>query len=518
MKTNKLINIFLSGLLGVFLFSGCTGDFEKINTNNRVLAEIDAATIGNVYASTQYDGLLSGWNFQISQNLFADLYSQYYSNWQTKFQTDRNVLNRDWLGLAWGGFYGGAAKNMEVILEKTNPATTPGMEKQYALAQIWKVFMYQRITDYWGPIPYSAVNNGENSVPYDAQQDIYANFIVLLDAATATLANYSGENAFGTNDQIYGGDVDKWVTFANTLRLRVAMRISKVDAATAKTQAEKAVAAGVMETNDDDAIFHTSQGDGGWNPLPIMLPWNEFRMSASMESVLKGYSDPRLSAYWRPAVNTGLYTGMRNGLTVAQISEPQRHYDNLSTMSARWSTPGNEFTTPIEVILASEAYFLRAEGALKGWNMGITAEEAYNKGIEMSLEYWGADAAAIAAYQQSSATPVGVSDFNSPPMTNIPVKFGADAATQLEQIITQKWIAMFPDGWEAWGDLRRLELPKLYPIINSDNPDVPVGHIMRRVGYVPNEFATNQAAVDDAINKLGGPDVASTRLWWDPAK
>ena len=206
---------------------------------------------------------------------------------------------------------------------------------------------------------------------------------------------------------------------------------------------------------------------------------------------------------------------MRNGLSVAQISEPQRHYDNISTMSPRWATYANIGKTPVEVILASEAYFLRAEGALNGWNMGITAEEAYNKGIEMSLEYWGADAATIAAYQQSMATPSAVEDFNSPPMTNIPVKFGADPATQLEQIITQKWLALYPDGWEAWGDRRRLELPKLYDIMVSDNPDVPVGQIMRRVGYV--EFGANKDALQYAIdNLLGGPDVASTRLWWNP--
>jgi hypothetical protein len=394
-----------------------------------------------------------------------------------------------------------------------------GLEKQYALAQVWKVFAYQRQTDYWGPIPYSAVNNGENAVPYDKQEDIYADFFSLLDQATSTLASYSGENAFGSNDQIYGGDINKWITFANTLRLRIALRISKVDPSRAQTQAEKAVADGVMESNADNAVFAVSKSDNSFNPLPIMLPWNEFRMSASMESVLKGYQDPRLSVYFRPAAATGLYTGMRNGLSIPQISEAARHYDNLSTMGPRWSTPGNEYTTPIEVILASEAYFLRAEGALKGWNMGITAEEAYNKGIEMSLSYWGADAAAITAYQDGTTTPVALPDFTTPPMTDIPVKWdAADEAKQLEQIITQKWLALYPDGWEAWADVRRLELPKLYPIIVSDNPDVDVDEIMRRVGYVPSEFATNQDAVDDAIVKLGGPDNAATRLWWDPAK
>ncbi len=518
MKTNKFINILMSGLLGIFLLGGCTDDFTDINTNKRVLSDIDLATVGNVYAKVQYDGLMSGWNFQISQNLFSDLYSQYYSNWQTKFQTDRNVLNRDWLGLAWGGFYGNCAKNLAVVMEKTDPATAPGLEKQYALAQIWKVFAYQRQTDYWGPIPYTAVNNGENAVPYDTQQSIYADFITLLDAATTTLAGYSGENAFGSNDQIYGGSVDKWVVFANTLRLRIALRISKVDPATAKTQAEKAVAAGVMEANADNAVFKVSKSDNSFNPLPIMLPWNEFRMSASMESVLKGFQDPRLSVYFRPAKATDLYTGMRNGCSIPQISEEKRHYDQLSTMGPIWSTPGNEYITPIEVICAAEAYFLRAEGALKGWNMGITAEEAYNTGIEMSLSYWGVDAATIATYIEGTTTPVALPDFSTPPMTNIAVKFGTTPAEQLEQIITQKWLALYPDGWEAWGDRRRLELPKLYDIMVSDNVDVPVGQIMRRVGFVPSEFATNQAAVDDAIVKLGGPDKASTRLWWDPAK
>jgi hypothetical protein len=209
---------------------------------------------------------------------------------------------------------------------------------------------------------------------------------------------------------------------------------------------------------------------------------------------------------------------MRNGLSIAQISEPKRHYDNLSTMSARWSTPGNESTTPVEVMLASEAYFLRAEGALYGWNMGITAEEAYNKGIEMSLAYWGADAAAITAYQQGTTTPVALDDFASPAMTDIPVKWSADPTKNLEQVATQKWIALFPDGIEAWSLVRKLELPKLYPIINSDNPDVPVGHLMRRVGYVPGEMNTNKAGFDEGVQKLGGPDQGSTRLWWNPAK
>ena len=515
MKTSKLINILLSGVLVLFSFSSCTSDFEEINTNQRVLAQIDPATIGNVYASTQMNGLMNGWDFQTYQNLFADLYVEYYANWQTKFQTDRHNLNLDWLNGAWGGFYGQAARNLGVVLEKT---TGPGFEKQHALAQIWKVFSYQRITDYWGPIPYSAVNNGAISVPFDSQEAVYNDFIVQLDSATNTLDGYRGQNAFGQNDQIYGGDVNKWITFANTLRLRIALRISDVNPSLARTQAEKAVADGVMLTNDDNAAWQPSVPYVAFNSLTIMLPWNEFRMSAAMESVLKGFDDPRKYEYFKDAVATGEFKGMRNGLTVAQISEPARHYDNLSTMADRWSDPNNQAITPVEVILASEAYFLRAEGALKGWNMGMTAEAAYNKGIEMSCKYWGATDAEVTAYQASLNTPVAVSDFNSPAMSDITVKWSDDASKNLEQIITQKWLALFPDGVEAWADLRRTEFPKLYPVVNSDNPDVPASALMRRVGFVPGEYNTNAAELAKAITLLGGPDKANTRLWWNPAK
>lgn len=507
----------MSGLLAAFLFSSCTKDFKEINTNQRKLATVDAATIGNVFAYAQYNGLLyGGGSWQIAENLFSDLYVQYYSNWQTKFQTDRHNQNVDWSDANWTTFYGGAAKDFSVVLQFTK---APGFEKQHAITQIMKVYIYQRITDYWGPIPYSQVNNNQSSVPYDSQQDIYKDFFVQLDSATTTLANYPGENAFGANDQIYAGDVNKWITFANTLRLRVAMRISKVDPATAKTQAEKAVAAGVMETNSQVARLQTTPAS--YNPLCIMLPWNEFRMSATMESILKGYNDPRLSAYWKPAVATGLYTGMRNGLSVPEQSAPSRAYDNLSTMALRWSDPTNIGLTPWEVMLPAEAYFARAEGALKGWNMGGgTAETYYNKGIEMSLKYWVPTItdAQIAAYQAGTTTPVALPDFNTLPQSDLPVKWSANASRNLEQIMTQKWLGLFPDGWEAWAETRRTEFPTLYPVIHSDDPDVPVAAYMRRIIYGPSEYNNNAAAVADGVSKLGGGDNSETRLWWNPAK
>jgi hypothetical protein len=253
-----------------------------------------------------------------------------------------------------------------------------------------------------------------------------------------------------------------------------------------------------------------------------MLPWNEFRMSAAMESVLKGYNDPRMPAFFSPTLKsvtagTPEYRGLRNGYSAVDLSAKDLHVDTLSTMAFRWTEFANRYSNNIEVILASEAYFLRAEGALKGWNMGGTAEDLYNSGIEMSLSFWGADGATITAYQQNTDLPVATHDAPTP-VSDVSVRFESDPARQMEQIQTQKWLALYPNGWEAWAEARRTDLPKLYPRMQSDNPDVPADKMMQRINFTETEYNTNAAAVEDAKGLLNGPDNAATRLWWNPAK
>jgi hypothetical protein len=173
------------------------------------------------------------------------------------------------------------------------------------------------------------------------------------------------------------------------------------------------------------------------------------------------------------------------------------------------------------VIRAAEAYFLRTEGALEEWTMGGTVKELYENGIRMSLMEWTSlDPTAIDAYIASLNTPAAVGDrWNTPALTDIPVAFdvGGSKERQLEQIITQKWLALYPDGWEAWAELRRTGYPKMYDRLNSDAPDVGVGDIMRRMKYPKSEYTTNGHAVRAARDstELGGMDLGSTRLWWD---
>ena len=132
------------------------------------------------------------------------------------------------------------------------------------------------------------------------------------------------------------------------------------------------------------------------------------------------------------------------------------------------------------------------------------------------LSTTAADDAAIAAYISSTATPVAA-DPNSPPTTDIPVAFeaGADKERQLEQIITQKWIALYPDGWEAFAEVRRTGYPKLYPLVAVENPDLQADEVFRRMTFVESEISNNNAAAEAAKSLLSGPDNNATRLWWD---
>jgi hypothetical protein len=501
-------------LVAAIGISSCTDKFEEYNTDKTRLTELDASAVGNAFAATQHRGILFSW--QTYQSLFGDLYAQYFGNIAQNFNSDRYVMVGNWLNGAFNGFYNNGVPPLLGVLENTAPggkAANPGI---YAMAQIWKVKIYQPMTDYWGPIPYSAVGNGLKTVDYDAQDVIYKDFLTTLAKATADLQAYKGKNLLGTNDLVFAVDVDKWILFANSLRLRIAIRISGVEPALAKTNAEAAIAGGVMETNAHDAYIKTTANN--INSFNQATAWNEFRMSAAMESVLTGYADPRLSKFYAPIEGTtSTFKGIRNGYTQVQLGLPENQNTKLSNVADRF-LPANQNTNPFEVMMSAEVWFLRAEGVLKGWNMGTgTAKSFYEKGIETSMKQWGiTDPAAIAAYTASMNTPIAVTGaVVSPALTDLPVAWTTNAARQLEQIHTQKWLALWPNGVEAWAEYRRTGFPKLYPIMNSESAVVTKDQVIRRVPYTIGESQTNAAGLATGVAKLGGADNEATRLWWN---
>jgi hypothetical protein len=516
-----------AALLGSIIFcSACTKKFAEINTDKNSIATIGAAELPFLFSKAQSTATNSQWNYQVAQNLFADQYAQYFACDATYFASDRLTIVMGWVGAAFNPMYTDVVPQLQSIFAASEPTSA-----EYALANIWWVYTFHKITDYWGPIPYFNAGTPGNSVAYDAQDKIYDDFFKRLADAVNVLKGKTAETPFGSYDLVYGGSVPKWIKFANTLRLRLALRISKVDAGRAKMEAEAAYAGGVLTTSpDEDALVQRSTKGGDGNGLSIMSDWNEFRMSATMESVLKGYEDPRMVEYFLPAKNTGTYEGLRNGLTATQLGLAANKPDANSHVGKRWSSTGitdkdgnvigsaTHLETPQNVMGAAEAYFLRAEGALLGWNMGGTAKDLYEQGITNSMKQWGiTDATAINEYINSPKVPIAPGDnLNSPAVSNIPVKFGATAAIQLEQIMTQKWLALFPDGMEAWADYRRSHVLKLYPVANSDNPDITNTSTqwIRRIPFLLSETQNNKEAVEAAVPLLNGPDKVTTPLWW----
>jgi Susd and RagB outer membrane lipoprotein len=517
-----LKNTLCGGLiaLSVVGLSGCTDQFEDLNTNKTKLTVLGATEYPYLFSKAQSASSYAFWRYQVAQNLFADLYAQYYATSATYFPSDRYVVRMDWLQWHWRPIYTEVVPQLKTLLEQTDKASP-----ENALASIMWVYTFHRVTDYYGPIPYFKAGEPAASVAYDAQDKIYDDFFKRLDAATTVLKAKTTAKPYGTFDLIYGGDVTKWIKFANTLRLRLALRISKADPARAKLEAEAAVAGGVMADTPDDALMVKSLNGDDFNGLSGISVWNEFRMSASMESVLKGYEDPRIGIFFQPATGTKTFEGLRNGLLPAQLNQPANSSDNNSNVGERWVKGGGaawagQQTTAQDIMHTSEAYFLRAEGALNGWTMGGTAQSLYEKGIEMSMKQWGiVDAAKVAAYTASAKTPIAPDDaLKSPAMASIAVKWGGTEAVQREQIGTQKWLALFPDGLEAWAEFRRSRFPKLYPVANSDNADLPAGTFIRRIPFLDLEKQTNGEAVKAAEALLGGADKVTTPLWWDKNK
>ncbi len=311
-----------------------------------------------------------------------------------------------------------------------------------------------------------------------------------------------------------GGDIAKWRKYANSLRLRLAMRIVKKDPALAKAQGELSLASNAGLLDATDMFINT----GFTNPIAtISGSWGDIRMSAEMESILKGFKDNRISKYFNPAEApslAGAYKGIRMGIAI----ETKGQYIGHSTVG---SVVDGE---TMQWMSASEVHFLKAEAALRGWSGAGDAKTNYENGVKASFIQH--NVAGVDAYlADNTSTPADFVDALNP-VNNIAyaseVKIAYNSAgtneEKLEQIITQKWIAMFPDGQEAWSEFRRTGYPKIFPVvINNSGGTIDTNIQIRRINFVENEKNTNAANVTTAVGYLNGPDNGGTRLWWDKA-
>ena len=504
--------IILATIIAGITWSGCTKNFDTINTdpNNPTLDNpaVAAGASNALFSSAISRGLMEAGEFQRVQALYADLYGQHFATSQGYFFSDRYQINQGWLNFGWDLFYPRDIKNLVDIISSPN-----SNNNQKQIARIWKVFLFHRMVDFYGDIPY--FNAGDPSKPekYDSQKDIYYDMFKELAEASGALATGPSYDA---KDVIYAGNIDRWKRFANTLRLRLAIHASLKDASKAKTEGEAAIAAGIFGSNGDNAFARVN------NILPNaynqISGWNEFRMSSTSESILGGYQDPRLGVLYSPvsggdADYNGKFNGLRNGIPNLN-TVPDNSFRNASNVGSMFSV-ANMTANPRIVLTYAEACFLMAEAKHKGWSGTGDAKTWYELGIAASMRQFvsGVSDPAIAAYVNNDVNLPSTPSDATRPISTLPVKFSANSIEQMEQIQIQKWIAIYPDGFEAWSNFRRTGFPKLYsPMAFDASSDVTPGQFIQRIPYTDRMRQLNSAGVSAAETRMGGKGQA-IKLW-----
>lgn len=535
MKTTKIIaaTVFCIALLG-----SCTKNFEDWNTNKHeataeqmeqdnlftgaLFAQMERSVIFYAGAFKNGDSDILDSDYQITYNLLSELYAGYFAA-TNSFDSNGNHTGAynmsakpGWIRAMFAYKYNGTMSAYNTFMEK---AEELGQDEIKAMGNIVKVFSMHQVTDYYGPIPYTKYGQSINA-EYDSQETVYKAMLAELDEAIDALEVYaSSGNAtvLANYDYIYDGNVASWIKLANSLRLRLAMRIVYANPSLAKTEAEKSIADsyGVLTSSGEAAaLSHTLLT----YHHPLWEISNNFNdgdthMNASMDCYMNGYNDPRRAAYWQ-AANDGGYHGVRLGVITSTWDPYGNAANNVSKTNIGSSTS-------IVWMNASEVYFLRAEGALRGWNMGGTAKDLYEAGIKMSFEETGVSGA-DAYIANAVSTPADFVDNaganSTAALSSVTIAWDESASTEvkLEKIITQKWLAIFPNGCEAWAEFRRTGYPKLLPVVtNNSNGAISTDTQIRRIPFPDTEYDTNIAEVSKAVTLLGGSDNGGTKLWWD---
>lgn len=512
-------------LAGGLLLGACTDKFGNWNINpdeaNKEDLSHDNLNTG-AYFSQMESGVFvlgrdMGGEYQITQALEGDLFAGYFAankTWNyTAYNHDHYFLYAPWYNAPFNDAYERIMQPWKSIYDVTE-ASSP----QRAMATLIKVFGMSRITDMYGPIPYSKFGTGVK-VAYDSQEQVYNQFFKELDEAIKVLTTMSGQTVMKDYDNIYYGNVTKWIKFGNTLRLRLAMRVSNVNEALAKEQAQAAAnhPIGLMTTANDDAAVHQSSALTFRHPLwEIGSSWDDEHMSATMDCYLNGYNDPRLSAYFLPSTANNEYHGLRNG--IANV--------NSATYKDVTSRPNFQMGSDMHWMAAAEAYFLMAEAKLR-WGIGAeTVQKYYEDGIRTSMASAGVTSGVESYIKNKNKLPLDkyVDPANksttdvSAMLSRLSVAWdeGANTDKKLERIMIQKWIALYPDGQEAWSEMRRTGYPGWVRIQSyAYQNEVKNGEMISRLKFPTTEYTNNTENTNAAVKLLGGADQAGTRLWWD---
>lgn len=389
--------------------------------------------------------------------------------------TGRNIPENHWSELYRDVIFD--IKDAKSVVNNNENLNQSQKDARLGQLEVIEVYAWHVLVDTFGDIPYTqAVNSEEFPLPaYDDAATIYQDLISRLGAVTTQLSAGQG---FTSADVIYGGNMENWIKFANSLRLRLAMRIADVNPDLSKSTAEAAVQAGVFTSLDESAIVAYESNFPNTNPLwedLVRSGRSDYLITNTIVDIMKPLDDPRMDAYFTD--NLDEYTGAPYG--------DNNSYSNYTHIGQPFLDP----THPGILLDYTEVEFYLAEAAQRGYSVPGTAEEHYNTAITASIIYWGGDTADATAYLSQP-------------------EVAYDAANWRESIGTQFWIAMFDNPFQGWSVWRKFDAPDLNLPVISELP-VPL-----RYTYPVNEQNLNEANYIAASQAIGG-DEQQTALFWD---
>jgi len=516
----------------VALASSCDKGFEEMNTNPNAYTD---PVLGNLFTMSQVRtaGVGTADRNRVSIKYFAGT-NQYMASLGTNWSGDKNFENGQF-GDLFETIYPIHLKELVQMMDLTKDK--PDMINYYAIGSIWRVFILHRATDIYGDVPYTEAGLGyTNSTfkpKYDKQSEIYPKMLSELEAAIKQLDASKG--SLGSSDIIYGGNVAKWKTFAYSMMLRLGMRLTNVDNAKSKEWVQKAIAGGVMKSNDDQAVVkHTTGSTNSENRDAAELKRESFpesnvgkgpvKLGKTLVDLLVNYNDPRLPFYatlWEGNIlsqqnaklptttNPALQKGLPNGYDAATIKSVIPTYDPVNYSEPNTGTIAS-LVAPTVIQSYAEVEFLLAEASARGWDAS-SAVSHYNAGINASMK-------------TISIFPTPVLFGSGGPFTITQAQIdayiaahplnGAGLAAQMEQIYTQFYLHMFMlyDNFEEFATQRRTGYPVLVP------PNYPGnftgGKMLLRLKYPVSEASLNTENYNAAIASQG-PDLYTTPVWWD---
>jgi len=478
-----IVKVFLATVFMLVLVA-CTDDFEEMNTDPNAMTQVP------------YSSLVSN-----SQNSIARTYNPVLNgvvSW-SRYNV-RNVYVHDDRYATTGAntnfnYYSGHLKDLQVAMDM---ATEAEDDNWLAVTKILTAYAYQNITDWFGDVPYSEALMGDNPEnptifpKYDSQQSIYADLIVQLKAANSMI---NVEEDIGSADIMFEGDMMMWKRFANSLLLRIYMRMSRIDPGTAQSGIEEiagnTASYPVIDDVTNAAFKYWLAEDAVYRSPYYLIPGQEDKeenvTAEFLVDFMKLRNDTvRLGVYAEPAVESGEYVGLPLGTLGQTIPD-------LSIMGiAEFSSDDS----PTRMMRYSEVLFIYAEAALNGWNVGMTAEEAYNAAIQASFDEYG----------------IEIGDYLSEP--NVDFNGGSD---QRELIGDQKWCALYPDGNQGWAEIRRTG----YPVYCATTEPVESLHpglgVILRQPYPHGEAIDNPDALEAALAAQPGiiNEKFGAGVWWD---